>query len=344
MPTLAHRLRRLAVLAMDALADGAAAALPPWGRRILGLEVPVLFLSPGGAGLTAPSIRMPIRLVLHPTDVHAVDVPLPKGRLLGGIVDARGFVEIQAHRFMPLRPDLLAWDVVTLPPAGSPAGPPAGGAGTARVHMVRRSVLSAALAWAAAVGLTPAGITAAAAGPAPEFLRFDPARVRRRFLRLATAAGLFWLSLPIPFAVALWILDRQTAMVEQKLAVVAKDARVVRDMRDRILFLSPDAAGTALLLAQPGRGQVLDELALALPDSVWLKDVALTPEAVTIQGRALDLADVLARVRAAGPFVDPRFTDPPDAVASPPAAPVAGQAGGAPRDFTLTTSLAVGRP
>ncbi|MDZ5649533.1 PilN domain-containing protein [Nitrospirillum sp. BR 11828] len=341
MPTLPHRLKRLAVLAMDALADGAAAALPPWARRVLGLDVPVLFLSPGGAGLTAPSIRAPVRLVLHPTDVHAVDVPLPKGRLLGGMVDARGFVEIQAHRFMPLRPDLLAWDVVTLPPAGPPTGPPtgppAGGAGTARVHMVRRSVLVAALAWAVAAGLTPAGITAAATGPAPEFLRFDPARVRRQFLGLAAAAGLFWLSLPIPFAVALWILDRQTAMVEQKLAVVAKDARAVRDMRDRILFFSPDAAATALLLAQPGRGQVLDELALALPDSVWLKDVALTPEAVTIQGRALDLADVLARVRAAGPFVDPRFTDPPDA-------PVAGQAGGTPRDFTMTTSLAVGRP
>ncbi|MEA1652757.1 PilN domain-containing protein [Nitrospirillum sp. BR 11164] len=342
MPTLARRVNRLAVLAMDGLADGVVAALPRRWRKPLGLEVPVVFVPPGGAGVTAPAGRAPVRLVLDPSDVHTVDVPLPKGGLSGAIVDARGLIEMQAHRFMPLRPDLLAWDVVTVPPGdgGGTASAP-----VARVYMVRRTVLSAALASAVAAGLTLAGVTAAVAGgPAPEFLRFNTLRVRRRALGMAMVAGLFWLALPIPFAVAIWILDQQTANVEQKLASVAKEARAVQDMRDRILFLSPDAPATAVLLAQPGRGQVLDELALALPDSVWLKDVTLTPQALTMQGRASDLADVLARVRAADPFTDPRFIDPADAAATPPTAPVAGQSSGPVRDFTLATSLAVGRP
>ncbi|MEA1674774.1 PilN domain-containing protein [Nitrospirillum sp. BR 11163] len=343
MPTLPHRLKRLAVLAMDGLADGVIAALPRRWRRPLGLEVPVLFVPPGGVGLRVPADRgpvrlMPVRLVLDPVDVHTVDVPLPKGGLGGAIVDARGFVEMQAHRFMPLRPDLLAWDVVTLP--FTDGGLRKGG-GMARVYMVRRTVLSAVLASAVGAGLTLAGVTAAVpAGPAPEFLRFNPVRVRRRALGMLLVAGLFWLALPIPFAVAIWILDQQTANVERKLAGVAKEARAVQDMRDRMLFLSPDATATAVLLAQPGRGQVLDELALALPDGVWLKDVTLAPRGVTLQGRAADLADVLARVRAAGPFTDPHFTDPPDAAA----APVPSQSGGAVRDFTLATSLAVGSP
>ncbi|MEC4591052.1 PilN domain-containing protein [Nitrospirillum amazonense] len=334
MPTLARRVKRLAVLAMDGLADGLVAALPRRWRQPLGLEVPLVFVMPGGTGVTAPAGRAPVRLVLDPSDVHTVDVPLPKGGLGGAIVDARGFVEMQAHRFMPLRPDLLAWDVVMVPPGD---GGGTASAYIARVYMVRRAVLSAALASAVAAGLTLAGITASVAGGrAPEFLRFNTLRVRRRALGMAMVAGLFWLALPIPFAVAIWILDQQTANVEQKLAAVANEARAALDLRDRILFLSPDAPATAVLLAQPGRGQVLDELALALPDSVWLKDVTLTPQAVTLQGRASDLADVLARIRAAGPFTDPHFTDPADAAA--------GQSGGPVRDFTLVTSLAVGRP
>ncbi|WP_148293922.1 PilN domain-containing protein [Azospirillum sp. B4] len=331
-----RRLRRLAVLAMDGLADGVIAALPRRWRRPLGLVVPVLALPPGGGGPAVPAERGPVRLMLDPADVHTVDVPLPKGGLtggplgglMGGFVDARGFVAMQAHRFMPLRPDLLDWDVVTLP------------SGIARVYMVRRTVLSAALATAARAGLTLAGVTApvVGAGTTPEFLRFDAGRVRRRATAMAAVAGLFWLALPVPFAIAVWILDQQTANVEQKLGAVAKEARAVQDMRDRILFLSPDAASTALLLAQPGRAQVLDELALTLPDTVWLTDVTLRPDAVVLQGRAPDLADVLARVRAAGPFTDVRYTDPAGILPAvlPPPGPV--------RDFTLAVSLAVGRP
>ncbi|MBB6252011.1 PilN domain-containing protein [Nitrospirillum iridis] len=331
--TPARRLARLAILALDGLANGVAAVLPRRWHRPLGLRVPVLALPPGGGGLVGAVGRGPVRLALSPVDVHTVDVPLPKGALLGGMVDARGFVEMQAHRFMPLRPDLLAWDVVTLTGAEGAGTAPA----AARVYMVRRTVLSAALATAAQAGLSLTGITVAVApgqGPAPEFLRFDPGRVRRRAMGMAVAAGLFWLALPIPFAIAIWVLDQQTANVERELAALVKEARAVQDMRDRILFLSVDASGTAVLLAQPGRGQVLDELALAFPDTVWLTDVSLMPEAVVLQGRGPDLADVLARVRAAGPFIDVRFTAPSDI--PPP--------NGTARDFTLTAVLAVGRP
>ncbi|MDE1145891.1 MAG: PilN domain-containing protein [Azospirillaceae bacterium] len=330
--TPARRFKRLLVRTMDGLVDGVAAALPRRLCALLGLAVPAFALPPGGTGVTVGTEAGPVRLVLDPQDVLAVDVPLPKGGLMAGMVDARGFVEMQAHRFMPMRPDLLAWDVVILENADGKKGD-----GVARVHMVRRSVLSAAQATAARMGLQVRGVTAAVAvGPPPEFLRFDRARVRRRAVAVAVAACLFWLALPIPLVIAIRVLDRQTATVEATLAAVAKDARGVQDMRDRIAFLAPDAAATAVLLAQPGRGQVLDELAYTLPDTVWVRDLVVRPGGIEVQGRAADLADVLARMRAASPFTDAHFVEPAQ-VAPAPTPP-----GIMPKDFTLAFSLVGG--
>ncbi|MBB6253386.1 PilN domain-containing protein [Nitrospirillum iridis] len=283
------RARLLALLAstVDGVADGFAWALPTRFSRYLGLLPRVVRLPPGGEGAVGSVGRGPARLVLDAQDVYTIDLPLPRGVSVDPWAQAR----MQAHRFMPLKPALLAWDLVTLREAGQRF---------ARVSMVRRAVLDAALrSNTGVIEVTTDGVR-----PQPQFLRLEPRRLRLRALRILILLAVPVLTVPVPLLLATWILDQQTRHMEQKLKALSEDVKAVRMLRERAEVLGNVLDHSGGLLVQPSRGRLLDEVARVLPDDAWLQELSMSADGLVLQGRSANAEDVLARFRD-----EPLFTD-----------------------------------
>ncbi|WP_145754567.1 PilN domain-containing protein [Nitrospirillum amazonense] len=250
-------------------------------------------------------------LILDSQDVYTVDLPLPRG--VG--VDPWRQAAMLAHRYMPLKPELLAWDVVTVREGKDVV---------AQVSMVRRSVLAAAreLAGRKAVAVTTAGLS-----PQPQFLRLDPVRLRRRAGRLLTLLAVAVFMLPVPPLLVVWTLDQQTAHMEQKLKILADDVKTVRALRNRLELLDKVLARSGGALTQPSRRALLDEVARDLPDAAWLQDFTLRADGMVLQVQGMEPEAVRARFQE-----DPLFTD---VRVEPPTQPSA--------PFSLTFSVAQGK-
>jgi hypothetical protein len=232
---------------------------------------------------------------LDSQDVYTVDLPLPPG--IG--VDPWKQAAMLAHRYMPLKPELLAWDLVTLRQEGQ---------SIARVSMVRRTVLAAALHASGRV----AAVTTDGVGPQPQFLRLDMGRLRRRTGRMLVLLIAVVLALPVPPLLVAWTLDQQTTHMEQMLKTLSGDVKAARQLRDRVEVLGRVLGRSAGALVQPSRRQLLDEIARALPDDAWLQDFVLGPEGLILQVHGSDPNAVLARFQAVPLFTNVRLTTAPD--------------------------------
>lgn len=289
------RLLALSAGIVDGLAESLVAVLPRRLAAYLGLLPQRVQLLPGAVQAMAPPGPGPVALVLDSQDVYTVDLPLPRG--LG--VDPWRQAAMLAHRYMPLRPELLAWDLVTLRD---------GGQAIARVSMVRRSVLAAAVMSA---GSRVTAVTTAGAGLQPQFLRLDIPRLRRRAGRILALLAILALAVPIPPMLVAWTLDQQIAHMEQKLKGLAEDVKAVRQLRERTEMLAKVLGRSGGALVQPSRRQLLDEVARLLPDDAWLQDLALHADGLVLQGRAADPDAVLARFQGAPLFTNAHFVNPP---------------------------------
>ncbi|MEE3624499.1 hypothetical protein UCD39_10935 [Nitrospirillum sp. BR 11752] len=293
--------RPLAMVAaiVDGVAEALAATLPPPLARRMGVSMSRLHLGPGASGPAGPGPASappgPVVLVLDPRDVYTVDLPLPPG--FG--VDPWRQAAMLAHRYMPLKPELLAWDLVTLRQ---------GGQSIARVSMVRRSVLAAALQ----VNERAVAVTAEGSGPQPQFLRLDGRRLRRRLSRMAGVLAVMALVLPVPPLLVAWTLDQQTAHMERKLKALSDDVKAARSARDRLVVLTDVLRRSGAALTQPSRRQLLDEVAYALPDDALLKDLILGPNGLDLQIQAADPDAILKRFQAAPFFTDVRYVAAPE--------------------------------
>ncbi|WP_044559730.1 PilN domain-containing protein [Azospirillum sp. B4] len=289
----------LAAALIDGLAEGIAAALPKKLARYFGLLPQRLHLPPGAMGPMGLPAREPVTLILNDIDVYTVDLPLPRG--IG--VDPWRQAAMLAHRYMPLRPELLAWDLVTVREAGQ---------SVARVFMVRRSVLATALS----TGGRVVAITADGSGVRPQFLRLDGRRIRRRLGRMVALSLVVILTVPAVPLFASWILDQQTAHMERKLKALTDDVKAVNHLRDRLGMLSAVLNRDGDTLAQPSRRSLLDEVARLLPDDAWLQDLTLRADGLVLQVNSPDADAVLARFRESPVFSAVRFVAPPDPGAS----------------------------
>lgn len=285
--------RRLTVLAasvLDLLTDGAAAALP---RK-----------------LAAFFHLTPVQLVLPEREVYETVLPIP-GKWSA---DPWAVTEMQLHRLSPVKPDLVVWDVSTAQGIDGLE---------ARLSLVRRDVLDRARQSAP-------GIMAITADTpfAPQFLRLDKDRLRRRALRLLGLCLLLWFTLPLPLLLASWLLDRQTAAIESELSGISADVQRTRQLRDRITFLGQDLDRTAALLAQPERHRILDELAMLLPDDSWIDDLSIRPDGIRLHGQSADATAMLGGMRKDPLFGEARFT-----------APIVRAPNGSGESFTLALTL-----
>ncbi|HMA49762.1 MAG TPA: PilN domain-containing protein [Magnetospirillaceae bacterium] len=308
-----RRLTVLASLFLDLLTDGAAAGLPGRVSAFFRLTPRRFLLLPRGEPPVVDSGSGPVQLILHHSDVYETSVPLP-GKWG---VDPWAVVEMQLHRLSPLKPELVAWDVGT--------GQAAAGA-EARLSLVRRDVLDRALQAAVSVQSVTADTDYA-----PEFLRLDITRLRRRILRIFSLGLLFWIALPLPLLLACWLVQRQTVAIETELAGLSADVRHTRQLRDRVIFLTQDLGRTSALLVQPERRRILDELAMLLPDDSWIDDLSIQPGGIRLHGQSADATALLDRIRKDPLFSDVRST-----------APIMRSPGGNAETFTLALSLAGG--
>ncbi|TWB48954.1 PilN domain-containing protein [Nitrospirillum viridazoti] len=297
---------------VDGMADAFAMTLPQRVVRYLGLSAPRVQLRPGAMGVVMPAGAGPVTLVLDSEDVYTVDLPLPPG--VG--VDPWKQAAMMAHRYMPLKPELLAWDLVTVRQEGQLI---------ARVSMVRRTVLAAALHVSGRV----AAVTTDGVGPQPQFLRLDIGRLRRRMGRMLVLLIAAAFALPAPPLLVAWTLDQQTAHMEQKLKTLSDDVKAARQLRDRADWQGNVLGRSAAALVQPPRRQVLDEIARALPDDAWLQDLVLGPDGMVLQIYGADPHAVLARFQAVPLFTNVRLTTEPEPGSA---------------TFSLALSIATGAP
>lgn len=272
---------------LDGVNNAVAFGLPRKAARYLGIFPHTVQLPPGGKGNNVPVQIGPIRLLLDPQDVYSVDLPLPRG------IGANPWLQAQilAHRYMPLKPSLLTWDLVVLRQEGRRM---------ARVSMVRRSILDAAQR--NNVGVSE--ITLDGSGPQPQFLRLHPQRLRQQGLRILVLLAVPILVVPMPLIVGTWILDQQTNHMEQKLRSLASDINDVRNLQDRRNALENSLDYSNHIILEPTRTQVLDEVSYILPDDSWLRDLELNPDGLFLKGQSTDSGNVLARFRDDPLFVD----------------------------------------
>lgn len=311
--------RRFTVIAarlLDLLTDGAAAAMPRGLSRFFRLMPRRIELPRGGEVPTsAAGGPGPLQLVLHESDVYETVLPMP-GKWS---VDPWAVTEMQLHRLSPVKPELTIWDVGTgVGESGSEA----------RLSLVRRDVVEKALARSRHV----TSITADT-GFAPEFLRLDPRRLKRRALRLLGLCLLLWLSLPLPLLLAYWLAERQTAILDARLSALSGDVKQTRQLRDRITFLAQDLDRTTALMAQPERRRILDELAMLLPDGSWIDDLSIRPDGIRLHGQSADATALLDRFRGDPLFADVHFTT-----------PIVRAPGGTGETFALAMSIQGGKP
>ncbi|TWB33319.1 PilN domain-containing protein [Nitrospirillum viridazoti] len=279
---------------IDGLAEAVAAALPRPMARYLGLSPQPVQLAPGGMSVVGRAGHGPLTLLLDSQDVYTVDLPIPRG--IG--IDPWKQAAMLAHRYMPLKPELLAWDLVTVREGNDVI---------ARISMVRRSVLAAALH----AGGRIASVTTAGPGPQPQFLRLDVMRLRRRLGRMLALLTVAAVVLPLPPLLAAWTLDQQTAHMEQKLKTLADEVKAVRQLRERAEVLDAVLSRDSDALVQPSRRQLLDEVARALPDDAWLQELSLHGGEMVLQVRAADPQAVLTRFQEVPLFSRAHFLAPP---------------------------------
>lgn len=304
--------RLLALLAtvLDGIANAFVTSCPTRLARYLGVLPHTVRLPPGGEGGSVSVPGEPVRLILDPQDVYSVDLPLPRG--VG--VDPWAQAQLQAHRYMPLKPTLLMWDLVVFRRAGQRV---------ARISMVRRSVLDAARRISPQI----LEITTEGSELQPQFLRLEPQRLRCRGLRILALLVVSVLAVPIPLLLLTWTLDQQTTHMERKLKALAGDVKAVGVLRERVEVLDYILNHSGSLLVQASPGRILDEVARNLPDDSWLQELSLSPGHLLLQGQSANTEDVLSRFRN-----DPLFTNVHLST------PAGGNAVGA---FTLTFSVAV---
>ncbi|MEA1674698.1 PilN domain-containing protein [Nitrospirillum sp. BR 11163] len=279
---------------IDGLAEAVAAALPRRMARYLGLSPQPVQLAPGGMSMVGLAGHGPLTLLLDSQDVYTVDLPIPRG--IG--IDPWKQAAMLAHRYMPLKPELLAWDLVTVREGNDVI---------ARISMVRRSVLAAALR----AGGRVASVTTAGPGPRPQFLRLDVMRLRRRLGRMLALLSVAAVVLPLPPLLVAWTLDQQTAHMEQKLKTLADEVKAVRQLQERAEVLGAVLSRDSDALVQPSRRQLLDEVARALPDDAWLQELSLHGGEIVLQVRAADPQAVLTRFQEVPLFSRARFLAPP---------------------------------
>lgn len=291
---LGMEIRLLAATLLDMAGDAARAALPARLAWRLGLHPRLLHLAPGGTSIQSPPPvgAGPLWCLLDPADVLSLDEPCPAGNVL----DLWRILSLRLPDLLPLRPELLAWDIVPTTEGG-------------RLHAVRRSVLAAATHTLAGAGLRCDRLGVAGEEDV-DFLRLDGGRLRRGGGRALLVASALWLGAALPplawAGLIAWDIDR----LETALAADAVAVREVADMRDRIAFLAEQQRTGGLLLAQPPRGPLLDLVAELLPDDAVLVELSLREDGMRLRGRAADAGAVLARLRAYPAFADARFATP----------------------------------
>ncbi len=287
-----RRFRVAAAFVLDLLADGASAALPRWMAAAFRLVPKRLLLPPGGALPKQFSSSEPVQLVLRESDIYETVLPIP-GKWS---IDPWTVSEMQLHRLSPVKPDLIAWDVSI--------GQGIGGT-EARLSLVRRDILDHARQSARFVTSITADTPFA-----PQFLRLDKNRLRRRSLRILGLCLILWLSLPLPMILASWLIERQIEGIETDLSSLSADVQKTRKLRDRITFLGQDLDRTTALLDQPERHRILDELAMLLPDDSWIDDLSIQPDGIRLHGQSADATALLDRFRKDPLFPNAHFTGP----------------------------------
>lgn len=284
----------LAALLLDGVGDAARAALPVRLIDRLGLRPRLVRLAPGGTSVLLPDPAGvgPIWGLLDPGDVLRLDEPCPANHAL----DLWRVLSLRLPDLLPLRPDLLAWDIV-----------PTGGGG--RIYAVRRSVLAAAAATISAAGWRCDRL-GVAGEDGVDFLRLDGRRLRRAGGRALLLTACLWLGAVLPPLAWAGFMAWDVAKLETALARDVASVREVADMRDRIAFLAEQQRTGGLLLSQPPRGPLLDRVAALLPDDAVLVEMSLDEGGMRLRGRAADAGAVLARLRADAAFADARFANP----------------------------------
>ena len=308
-----RRFAVLTALVLDLLTDGAAAALPRRIAAFFRLTPRKIHLPPRGELPASDGRAGPVQLVLDESDVYETSLPIP-GKWG---VDPWAIVEMQMHRLSPLKPELVICDVSV--------GQTAEGT-QAQLSLVRREIIERTQGRAGTIGSITANTDFA-----PEFLRLDKTRLRRRAIRILILCLLLWLALPLPLLLAGWLIERQTAALEAELAGLSADVRQTRQLHDRITFLAQDLGRTSALLTQPERRRILDELAMLLPDDSWIDDLSIRPDGIHLHGQSADATALLERIRQDPLFLDAHFT-----------APIMRSPGGNAETFTLSLSLAGG--
>jgi general secretion pathway protein L len=273
------------------------------------VTIPQEEMAPGLAGLRRGrgALRGPVMVRLEPDrfvtrQISGFAVPLSRQRQMAAF-------DITAST--PFPPDTV--HAVLTEPEGK------GAAAAAQYHVIRKSVIDPVVAALRQAGLPIARIVLAGEDGRSLRLRADDlavitgrtrARAARRMLASALAA-LLVASVAGTFAHAWWRYDKAVAEVtaiSQPLAARAKQVRQALDDREaRMTILA--ALRTEIAESRTAT-EVWEELTRVLPDSAWLTDMVMTPEAVRISGFSRAAPAIIAPLEGSPLFRNAEFTAP----------------------------------
>lgn len=265
---------------------GTLAAVAPAQRKAL-----------AAARWSAVELRLPPEQVLR----RSLQLPAASRAFIGPIIDHR------LERLTPWRPEKVLYGYTA---RGDAAGGTAGSL-TVALLATSRDLVAGPLG-----RLAEAGLVATAVGAAEErldaplsvnLMRSDAPSARddaRRWVSRAALAALAVLALAA--GASAWVAADATG---EQAAVAHKLGRARRLLRSVTTGPLNSREQAMVDAKQPGRAVVVlvDKLAAAIPADTFLKELAVTPDKVRLQGISGNAPALVAQLEAAG-LLNPRFT------------------------------------